>query len=315
MKLQVRIKRVLQGLLARTKRPPRPIRENVAELPVSLAPYFRVHFHAPSPTGAAATDVALVAAFFDTGRGAWEDKAHLRSNDQYFAYFDKLAGIKNHLVVLCDEAHADRITSSRQRRAPSAPTTVLTVPSLFGLASVVEAETAVRRVMDDPAFRRFVSRPHLPEFSHPRYDVVTGLKACFVQTAVELGVIQAPQAAWLDFGYCRDDHRYDPSRPWRFDAKGKINLFHLRNLDLRAIERVVQENIVYIAGCQIVGPSGAWRDFSYETSRSFRELLSMRLTDDDQTLWLMNWRRHPQRYETTLIDPPEWFTVLRDFGI
>lgn len=307
------LKNELRKLLALLGRPPKANREGVPGLPVSLAQHFNTHYHhAESEASASATDIALVTAFFDIGRAIWPRRAYPRSTEEYFGYFDNLAGIRNHLVVLCEQSHADRILSSRLERAPSAPTTILTVPSLFDLPEVAKAHASVAKVLADPEFRRFVFRPNLPEFSYPRYDIVTGLKPCFVQTAIDLGTVTTPQTAWIDFGYCRDGNGYDPASPWRFDAMGKINLFHLHEFENRSIARIVQRNKVFIMGGRVVGPTAAWRGFAEETNRSFTELLSMGLADDDQTLWLMNLRRHPERYQTTLIS--NWFTRLVDAG-
>jgi hypothetical protein len=157
--------------------------------------------------------------------------------------------------------------------------------------------------------------PDAPEYREPRYVLVNALKSAFVNAAADLGVIEAAQVAWVDFGYCQDDTPFDRTRPWRFDAGDRINLFHVAALDSQPITRVVRRGDVYFQGCHIVGPTGAWRAFAREIADALEALLACDLIDDDQTMLLMAWRRDPARYRVHGVAPSDWRVLFRRFNV
>jgi protein YibB len=292
------------------------------ELPLSLASIAAVVWPAPSAPRAAAPapaadDVTIVTAFFDIGRGDWRESAakasrFRRTVDDYFAMFARLAKLKNQMIVFTEPRLAARALELRRAHGLEDRTTIVAIGDLFESDLVLPVKAAVERRMSD-LFRQWVTRPESPEYRESRYVLVNALKSAFVCAALDLELVEAPQVAWIDFGYCRDDQRFDPATPWRFDAGGKINLFHILALDEAPITRIVRFGSVYFQGCHIVGPATAWPALAAEMSFSLAALLSCDLVDDDQTLLLMAWRRSPQTYRIHAVDSQDWFVVLRRF--
>ncbi|MBV8473431.1 MAG: hypothetical protein JO107_03315, partial [Hyphomicrobiales bacterium] len=217
------------------------------ELPLSLEPIAKVVWPvAPRPPAPApaADDITIVTAFFDIGRGDWRDGADpgarfRRSVDDYFAMFARLAKLKNQMIVFTEPRLAARALELRRANGLEDRTIVVALADLFDCDLVAPVQAAVERRMSD-LFRHWVTKPESPEYREPRYVLVNALKSAFVATALNLGLVEAPQVAWIDFGYCRDDNRFDPAEPWRFDAGGKMNLFHIVALDDAPITRVVR---------------------------------------------------------------------------
>ncbi len=292
------------------------------ELPLSLEPIAKVVWPAagtprPAAPPPAADDITVVTAFFDIGRGDWRDGADAgarfrRTVDDYFAMFARLAKLKNQMIVFTEPRLAARVVELRRGAGLEDRTIVVAIPDLFDSDLVAPVRSAIERRMSD-LLRHWVTKPESPEYREPRYVLVNALKAAFVGAALDLGLVEAPQVAWIDFGYCRDDKRFDPGEPWRFDAGGKVNLFHIVALDDAPITRVVRHGTVYFQGCHIVGPVDAWPALAKEMTFALAALLACDLVDDDQTMLLMAWRRDPDRYRIHAVDSKDWFIVFRRF--
>jgi protein YibB len=289
-------------------------------LPTSLESIARIAWPDPSaPSRAtpvmAADDITIVTAFFDIGRGQWGESMgprFRRTVDDYFGMYARLAKLKNPMVVFTEPRFVARALELRRANGLEDRTTIVAVENLFDCDLIAPVNAAVERRMSD-LFRYWVVKPESPEYREPRYVLVNALKSAFVCTALNLGLIEAPQVAWIDFGYCRDDQRFDPSEPWRFDTGGKMNLFHIVALDDTPIYRVIRYGTVYFQGCHIVGPAQAWPALAVEMSFNLAALLACDLVDDDQTLLLMAWRKSPESYRIHAVDASDWFVVFRRF--
>ena len=273
----------------------------------------------PPATPPAQDDISIVTGFFDIGRSDWkvrggaDSSPYRRTTDRYFEYFANLAKIKNQLVIFTQPDFAERILELRREAGLENKTVIFTIADLFETPEIAPAKKAIAQRMTD-AFRYIVYRPDCPEYNEPNYVLLTRLKFSFVGTAINAGVIEAPQIAWIDFGYCRDNQRFDPAMPWQFDAQGKMNLFHLHPLDDTPLFHTIRTGDVYFIGGSIVGPKDAWLPFTREIDLSLTQLLACDLIDDEQTLMLMAWRRAPANYITRAIYPGDWFVVFRNFN-
>ncbi len=263
-------------------------------------------------------DITVVTAFFDLGRGAWKlngswRSPFQRSTESYFKYFGYLAKLKNPMVVFVAPQDAPRVLELRRAVGLENLTTIFTIADLFEIAAIkaLVAETESKMT---PTFRHWVRFPKVPEFNQPRYTVLDALKSIFVNTAIATGAVPTAQVAWLDFGYARDPKCFDPAKPWRFDAGGKINLFHMRPIDDVPIFKVVQRGYVYFQGGCKVGPTSAWATFAAAIDKALAGLLISDLVDDEQTLLLMAWRAAPERFHIHAVDRKDWRVAIRFFN-
>ncbi len=261
----------------------------------------------------------VVTAFFDIGRGEWGSRGDAsarfqRGAEAYFNSFAHLSRLRNKLVVVTEPRFVDRVVALRRANGLEDATAVIEINDLFDSEPVATARAAIARRMTD-LLRSWVRTPDSPEYWEPRYVLVNALKAAFVCAAADLGLIEAEQTAWVDFGYCRDDACFDASIPWRYDAQGKINLFHMLELDDVPIYRVVRSGTVYFQGCHILAPTREWSWFSTEISAALTALLDADLVDDDQTLMLMAWRKSPERFRIHPNRSDNWRTMLRNFRV
>jgi protein YibB len=287
-------------------------------LPTSLTDYASVRWNPPQSPVADPFESTIVTAFFDLGRADWVGREGEASNfrrgvDEYFDWFERLAQLKNPLVIFTDKHLAQRALDARVRAGLELRTSIVTIDGLFEAPPVANVVAEAGKRMT-PQFRRWLLHPEYPEFREPRYAVLTALKPTFANTAIEFGLVNSAQLAWIDFGYCRDDERFDPAKPWRFDAGDRINLFHVTELDNEPIARIVRFGTPYMQAGHIVGPTWAWPAFAENISRALEALLACDLVDDEQTLMLMAWRREPDKYRLQAVSRDDWRVVFRRFN-
>jgi protein YibB len=271
--------------------------------------------------GDEAGSIAIVTAFFDIDRGAWDERTseisskYRRSVDHYFASFRNLAAVKNELIVFTSPELAGRVVELRKQFGVADQTVVIAVENLFGLPALALPLRQIAAQMTE-GFRDFVWRPTAPEFNKADYVLVNALKTTFVCTAIDMGAISERQIAWIDFGYAHADGIIDPSVAWNFDFGDRINLFSIFALDDRPVYQIVRGAEVYFQGCHIVGPASAWPEFNRMMSEAFKALIACNLIDDDQTMLLMAYRANPDFFAVRrhAIDPEfEWRFIFRRF--
>jgi protein YibB len=275
------------------------------DLPLTLTPHASRYWWPPEAPLAAARDdrngIAIVTAFFDIGRTGWNRRdsdvspKYRRSVDAYFECFDRLAALRNDLVVFTESAFAPRILESRRAHGLDDRTTLLVIEDLFELPEVRAPLDAIRAALSD-RYRDFLWRPSAPEFNKPEYVALVSLKSTFACTAVELGAVRARQLAWIDFGYVRDPASTAGIDAWAFDFGDKMNIFNIFALDDAPIYDIVRRADAYIQACHIVGPALAWADYHGRISEAFRALFACGLMDDEQTMMLMAFRAAPDAF-------------------
>ena len=143
-----------------------------------------------------------------------------------------------------DEKLAGSILELRRTAGLADRTVIYTAKDLFSDPKIRPVGTTIEGKMTDE-FRKFVWHPDRPEYNEPDYVLVTALKPWFVCEAIRRGVVLSPQTAWINFGYCRDECTFDLEMEWRFDTKGKINLFHQYPLDAQPLYQIVKTGDVY----------------------------------------------------------------------
>lgn len=251
------------------------------------------------------SDVTIVTAFLDIGRGSWEN--FRRGNDFYLDNFRNMTSAKNDIVVFTESRFFDDIHSMRSG--------IKTI-SIDGIyeeyASLLSSIEAIQK---SDEFKKWVADPKLPEYRSPEYVFINYMKSYFLKTAVEMGLIHTEVSAWLDFGYVREPKRCPPDTHLTFDTKGKINLFTMSGNDLNfsyeKIKEIVRTNTVKIQGCHMVAPNHMWAWLFKEMTYNLNKLMSDGMVDDDQTLLLMSYINHPDNFRLVR-GSRTWFDIFID---
>lgn len=248
------------------------------------------------------TNLSIVTAFFDIGRGSWTaDKGFpfylARSADTYIERFERLCELKNDIVVFTSPEYADRLSEIGHKR-DSACTTVCTVDLEENFGDLLEQ---ISNIQGSEDFRKNV-RPHLmknPEYWNSYYVLVTNLKAKFTSQAIQDDLVKNDMVAWIDFGYCREKSNIPSSKEWNynFDPE-KIHLFSYKDKDPnKSIEDIIFDNDVHILGAKVVAHKKMWPLLEHLVEESWKDLQGLNIVDDDQGLWLMAYHKSPKNFE------------------
>jgi hypothetical protein len=263
-------------------------------------------------------DISIVTAFFDISREAWGnnnriDERHKRSVDVYLSYFSNLAKIKNQVIIFIDENLAQKVLDIRKAHGLADKTVIFTSKNFFLVDEILKISQRIQAIMNGK-FHDYVWTKSSPEYNDPKYVLVNAFKSFFAAYAIDKKIVTSPQVAWIDFGYCRDNDRFDSSTPWRFNAQNKMNLFYILTLNDEPVFSIVKEGDVYFQGGHLIGDLNSWVDFEREIDISFRSLMDCGFIDDDQTLILMAYRRNPSSYIIHPVDSKDWFIVFKHFN-
>ena len=272
------------------------------------------------------SDISIVTAFYDIGRGDWSTDVvknggplpHYlqRSVDKYIDHFTRLCSLENEIIVYTSEDLAPRL----QAISPKLKVVV------FDFFKVYEFMLdQIGKIQSDPAFVKRINPYQVrnPEYWSKEYVGVTSKKAFFVADAYERGLVTNEWAAWVDFGYCRDEEHIPVTKKWSYDfTPGKMHFFNYRDPDIQnALQQVymaVLHNIVYMIGGVFVGQRDSWRKLDSHMLTALGVLMEDRLVDDDQGLLLYSYFIEPNAYELHKMDPnaplEEVRSILRKFN-
>lgn len=259
--------------------------------------------------------VTIVTAFVDIGRGHWEGVKNnqlipqyiKRDTETYFKRFERLTKLKNPIIVFTESRFFERIKAMRD------DITLIGVDSLF--EDHKHLISKIEEVQNDPTFIKFVQQPSAPEYWSSKYVAINFMKSHFVDYAVASGLVKTSVAAWIDFGYVRDDTFCPPGMEWKFNTFGLINLFCIDpNTHSRPVFDIIKTGDVYIQGCHIVAPSSKWKHLKQFMNDNISTLFNVGLVDDDQTLLLMSYRGAPDYFKINNVDPSDWFVIFKYFN-
>jgi protein YibB len=249
--------------------------------------------------------ITLVTAFYDIGRGDWSTNVHKnggplphylqRSVDKYIEHFTRMCEIDTEIIVYTSPDLAEKLSNISSN---------VKVVAYDYENEQKELREKIQSIQSSPEFTRRINPYQVrnPEYWSKDYVGVTSLKAFYVHDAFEKRLITNNWAAWIDFGYCRDDEHIPKSKKWKYDfTPGKMHFFNYREPVLsRAMEQIqtaVLNNIVYIIGGVFVGEKEQWCMLKTHMQKSLNTLFENNLVDDDQGLLLMSYFRNPEKYE------------------
>lgn len=262
-------------------------------------------------------EVTIVTAFFDIGRGNW-GHGFTRSEQDYLRYFGYWARMKNNLVVFTEERFKDEVMRIRAQHGLADKTRVVVVD----LDSVdPELLATIEEVLSHPEAVAARKQPQNPECWNARYDYVMCLKPILIQKAIEEGWASG-MVAWFDFGYLHGAETF--ARPedfdftWETNLPDKVNLFFLKEDYDRPIEEIVRDMELYIMGATILAPSELWPEVAKLLRGAAMELASRGMADDDQTLFLMAFRKKKEIFNAVPIvtsEAPLFIATGRQFEL
>ena len=244
------------------------------------------------------SNISIVTAFYDIGRGNWSPEngfpSYLqRTTETYIERFSYMSQLNNEIVVFATED-----TNKKLRRFNSKNNIKFIDFDLIKTFS--ELRNRIHSIQKNENYQKRISSQQRinPEYWNPDYVLVNFMKSYFVNKAISDKHISNDLAAWIDFGYFRTEEKIPGSKSWSYDFDpSKIHLFNYKAYDNTSIETIIANNIVYILGAQIVGGKSAWPKFEDTMKKQMKTLFDNNLVDDDQTLLLMTSIAEPKLIE------------------
>jgi protein YibB len=273
------------------------------------------------------SNITIVSAFFDIGRGNWKQNVSKnggplphyleRSAETYIERFSFLCQLENEVIVYTSPEYAPKLEKIKTDLNKQNMTVVpIDFPGHYS-----DLRAKIEKIQQDPEFLPKINPQQVrnPEYWSPDYVLVTSLKAHFVADAIDRGMVTNEMVAWIDFGYCRDGAALNKTKKWDYDFNpDKIHFFNCKPVDLdnsnAQIGHAVVNNDVIIFGAKVVAAKKFWKPLANNMHQCLDILMESGLVDDDQGLWLMSYFSNPALFELHAIDYNNPFIVFNKFN-
>lgn len=269
------------------------------------------------------SDITIVTAFFDIGRGRLPARMHgrpvptyqQRTNATYFQYFNMLAAMKNNMVVFTQPQFEDAVRETRRNHGLEDKTIIEVVDDSY-FERYEDLLNRMNKVMSSEEYISKIHNPELIEYWNAPYNLINYMKSDFCCNAIDKGYVATDKVAWIDFGYCRTVETLSPNREWDYDFDvNKIHLFNIKPINPdRPVEDIIRTGDVYTMGCHIVAGKHMWHQFYDLVFGNVNKLLDQNLCDDDQTMMLLSYLEKPELFELHAVDPSNWFIIFNKFN-
>lgn len=255
--------------------------------------------------------ITIVSAFFYIGRDKVKDADLVRSNKQYFEYFEQWARMRNKLVVYTEPEFVDEVYRIREKFGLREQTVVIPIEDVFAIEKdLLEKMEVVSANEDFRNYRYFVNAMS----NNAKYDYIMLMKYWCLQDAVKRGLVE-DMTAWLDFGFNHGGDCFTNPEEfgylWEYEFDRKIHLFALYSPESVLGIRSWQTQKDCIMGPIIVLPKELCEEFWILMRGALEALLWLDCIDDDQQLLLMAYKHKKEIFEIHISD---WFLPLKEYG-
>ncbi|SPZ24535.1 protein YibB [Providencia rettgeri] len=263
--------------------------------------------------------ITIITAFFDIGRGNWNRKNGRPNslectNETYFKYFNRLAKLDNDMIIFTTSDLQEEILSMRKGKVTHIITINLDKKFKFILKKIAQ-------IQNSDEFKKLI-KPKLlraPEYWSPQYVLINNLKPFFVKKAIDLGLVDNEFAAWVDFGYIRNNESIYGITEWCHSFNpNKIHLFSIQNTlnlaDKNAILETILNNNPHIIGGVLVASKEKWPEFYQTVFETQKEFLSSGIVDDDQGVFLTCVSKYPNIFQLNYLGYMKWRNVFKLFN-
>lgn len=255
--------------------------------------------------------ITIVTAFFPLKRENWN--GFERPNNKYLEYFEFWSKIQNDMIIYTDNENAKYISDIRKNKYNRKNTEIIVIDDWKKIDC--EVYEKIQDTMKSQLAINFKMNPTFPESWNADYNYMTNMKSWFVQDAIKRKKANG-MIAWIDFGFNHGGEYYIKSDEfdfkWEYNFENKINLFTINPLDDLPIFEICRRMNSYIQGNVMVAPDYLWSEFWNLVRNSIIELADIGLSDDDQTMTLMAYRKNKQIFN--LLPTCKWFSMIDEYG-
>lgn len=255
-------------------------------------------------------DITIVTAFFDINRK--NIKGFNRDNQKYVEAFKFWARIQNNIVVYSDKNIIEQVIKIREEYGLLDKTQTVIIDDYLDIDK--ELYENINNSMSNKEYLQFHMQTNIPEANNSKYNYIMTLKSWCCFDAVKRG-LTTDMVCWLDFGFNYNGEFYKNSEEfnfkWKWNFTDKIHLLQVNNLDNLPVFEIVRRNNSYIQGGEIIASKELWVKLWEMVRENMISLCKCGLPDDDQILYLMSYRDHPELFE---LHPCEWLGLFKNFS-
>lgn len=255
--------------------------------------------------------LTLVTAYFNIGRDSWS--GFNRNDEKYLSFFSHWARLKNNLIIYTSPDLSEHVSAIRDAFNLKKNTTIIPIEDVTKCAPLLY--TQIKTAMSQKESWLFHKKLTSPESWSYHYNYITNLKPFWVYDATQRG-LTSDMVAWIDFGYdhggAEFPHSEDFDFLWEYPFEPLIHIFLSQKLDNKPIFKIIQDMDTYIRGGITVAPAPLWELIWKETQYAIQVLSECGLSDDDQTLMLMIYRRYPNLFKPHMTT--YWGEALHAYG-
>ena len=266
------------------------------------------------------SDITIVTAFFDIGRGNWTSDKGLpnylqRTTETYMERFRHLCKLDNNLVVFTSKDLTSKISDIILSTKKAGYSNIVNIDFHSKFQDLREKISNVQN-SNDFISKINPSQVKNPEYWNVDYVLVNLLKSVFVNNAIKMDFVSTDLVAWIDFGYCRSESTLNGKSSWKFPFdKEKIHFFNIKDWNSNSnIQNVISNNDVHITGPCIVASKQNWPNLESLIFENLNLLLNNNLIDDDQTLLLMSYLSKPELFDLHKVSNSDWFIIFKDYN-
>ena len=250
------------------------------------------------------TDITIVTAFFNIGRGKIENEVSKnlkRGTDVYLSYFSYLAELDNDMIIFTEEKYKEKIQKMRKNKK----TKIITFDLNKKFSKIIKK---IREIQENNEFRKRINPDeiHNLEYWLPEYVLINNMKSYLIKTAIIKKMIKTELVAWIDFGYIRNREILNNVKKWEYNFdKEKIHFFNIftkRKLNKKLKKKEDVYNFIFnndtiIIGGVIVGATSKWNEFYKKLRRAQNDLLIENIVDDDQGVYIKTYFENKKMFK------------------
>ena len=266
------------------------------------------------------TDITIVTAFFNIGRGKIENEVSKnlkRGTDVYLSYFSYLAELDNDMIIFTEEKYKEKIQKMRKNKK----TKIITFDLNKKFSKIIKK---IREIQENSEFRKRINPDeiHNLEYWLPEYVLINNMKSYLIKTAIIKKMIKTELVAWIDFGYIRNREILNNVKKWEYNFdKEKIHFFNIftkRKLNKKLKKKEDVYNFIFnndtiIIGGVIVGATSKWNEFYKKLRRAQNDLLIENIVDDDQGVYIKTYFENKKMFKLNYLGKGEWFSLFKRY--
>lgn len=232
--------------------------------------------------------IQCITSFIDIGRGEWSNN-YSRSTDKYINNFIEFySNIDLDLIIFCNNSIKGEIN---KRIDDNFKTRIIFQEIDKNDLEYFKLVESIKTIQNSDKINNYKKRDlsNPPEYSNAEYVAMMFAKSEFIKIALERGLINSNNVAWIDFGIGHGNTSYInaiKNKKLVSPNSDKIILFNRQHIEPSIdpfFYSSMSDNVLVCGGFYII-PKNLIHHFYDEFKRIVNDFINLEIIDDDQTI-------------------------------